>query len=155
MRGSGMGASVPGATSDERQLTFMLMGRDPSEYAADDQWVKETLGPDGMRQLNEYRKKMIAREDAVRIAGALWNSESPVTADQAEQLATVFSDHRSVVNRRQVYDWNGIMAAAATFLSPSQLTAIEALRAQAQFNAILSRPVAAVPTNTVNLTTCP
>jgi hypothetical protein len=153
MGGAGMGAPVPGAPSDEHQLTLSLTGN--KNTGGEEQWLKDTLGPDGMRLLNEYRKQMNTRDDAVGVAGALWDSDSPLTAAQAAQLATVFASHRTVVNRQQVYDWNGITSATSSFLSPSQMNAIEALRTQAQFNAILSRPVAVTPVTTASQTPHP
>lgn len=154
MRGASMGAKVPGDTSDERQLTLMLpMDAEPTIL----QRTKDALGPEGMRRLNDYLSlsRRIATDDAAHVAGALWNSDSPLTAGQAAQLAKVFADHRKIENRKAVYDWDGIAAAAASFLEPSSLSAIEALRTQAQFNAILSRPVTSAPTATGNQTPRP
>jgi RNA polymerase sigma factor (sigma-70 family) len=147
MRGAGMGAMVPGAASEERQLTLTLPGYD---NPATPQWMEDTLGPEGMRRLEDYHSRRNAVDDAARVAGALWNSDAPLTADQAARLANVFADHRKTDDRTQVYDWDGIMAAAASFLPPSGLSAIEALRTQAEFNAILSRPVSDAPTATGN-----
>jgi len=150
MLGTGMGAQVPGDTSGRHQIT-LSMGGTPAErqdkMEKEQAWLTETVGPDALERIDTYRKEAYLRDDVARIAGTLWDTDSPLTPAQASQLQTALSNHQTVVKRRATYDWDGVVAAAQSFLTPTQISAIEGLRAQAQFNSILLRPAGTAPTS--------
>jgi hypothetical protein len=150
MLGTGMGAHVPGDTSEQRQLTLSLGGPADTlkeKLEKEQSWLTEIVGPDALQQINDYRKEAYLRDDVVRIAGTLWDTDSPLTPAQASQLQTTLSNHQVTVKRRVTYDWDAVAAAAQSFLSPAQLSAIDGLRAQSQFNSILSRTAGAAATS--------
>ncbi|HVU32485.1 MAG TPA: sigma-70 family RNA polymerase sigma factor [Opitutaceae bacterium] len=138
-RGQGMGAPIPGAASDQRQLTLSLSG---AADTPDNTWLKQTLGADALRQIADYANQKEARDWAVRVAGGLWDTDTPMTPAQGAELANTITAHRTLVNHTWKIDWAGVATDAASYLSAPQLTAIEAVRINDQFDQILNRPTA-------------
>lgn len=84
-----------------------------------------------------------ARELAVKLAGALYFTDTPLTPEQSDRLARIIANKRSRARewQPQLHDWDAISAEAAGILSASQLEALGGLRAKDRFHQALNGPI--------------
>jgi RNA polymerase sigma factor (sigma-70 family) len=138
-QGYGMGASTQEQARVGRQITLMSGGG----KLADDynQFFLEERDDEGRRRVMEFRKTELAREDAVRVAGALWFTETPLTPEQADRLVQLMTANRTARrNDQRAYDWDAIITAAGGLLSAPQLAILSGMQARDRLNQVSSRP---------------
>jgi len=62
--------------------------------------------------------------EAENLAGNLYYTDTPLTADQMTQLARLVNKHRKADNARSTVDWNAVRKQAGAFLSGPQMAAL-------------------------------
>jgi RNA polymerase sigma factor (sigma-70 family) len=90
--------------------------------------LQELLGADGFELYKNYYDVIgPAWQIATQLAGDLFCTATPLTADQGAQLQRILVDGRatSAWSSRPQYDWGAIMTRAKNVLQPQQLTALE------------------------------
>jgi RNA polymerase sigma factor (sigma-70 family) len=119
--------------------------------------LRALLGPDGWQKFVECSKVVEARDITVKVAGALYFTDTPLKPGQADNVIQIFADNRTKpVERRDTnYDWDAVMNKAALSLSAPQLAVLERMRAQDRLNAALNAPTPAgsTPATTENRAT--
>jgi RNA polymerase sigma factor (sigma-70 family) len=105
--------------------------------------LRALLGEEGFSEYRLQAKNLPARQMAGEVAGALCFSEAPLLSAQHIRLVETMARHRKApepASRSPIsFDWAAIAGDAAGFLSPPQLTALEAVRAHAAFQDRWSR----------------
>jgi len=101
---------------------------------ADDK-LRTTLGDAGFEQYNAYKKTMESRSAVDSLATALYYTETPLTAGQADQLTQLVAANtgkRSVdavgMTTLGEIDWDKVSTQAQGILSSSQLNLLQAYR---------------------------
>lgn len=104
------------------------------------------LGEQGYHKFLEEETHQPIRNTAAQVAASLIFTESPLTTAQAEQLMAMLDKNRTSDRTGTHFHWDALMTEAAQFLSSSQLTAIEHLRAQDEFQrAVSTAPQPSLP----------
>jgi RNA polymerase sigma factor (sigma-70 family) len=101
--------------------------------------LKTLLGPDRYAQLREFGVTSEIREVVRNVAGDLASTAAPLDAQKTEQLIQIIAANSSQGSAGYKVDttqWPAVLDAAATFLSPEQLTL---LRAEAEQLALRRR----------------
>jgi hypothetical protein len=114
--------------------------------------LRELLGDSGYRRLQEYQISLTSYVS--RLAGALYFTDTPLTAEQGRKLGDVFAGvHRKVSPGRttpQEY-WDAVATQAGAFLSEPQMASLGILRLRDEYTwavdqARNSNAMAKVPT---------
>jgi hypothetical protein len=100
-----------------------------------DRDLQSLLGDSGYKSYRQFEQTSGVRGLVESLAGAVYYSDAPLTAQQGEQLASVLV----ATNKRQRggrpewmdLDWDATMAETQSILSPAQLAALKALHDQA------------------------
>jgi Sigma-70, region 4 len=97
--------------------------------------LRAILGEEGFRKYVDYERLSSGRMFTEQIAGALSFTDRPLTTSQADELTKVIASSQTAKNASQArrFDWDAIMAKAGGILEPSQLTALDGMRAQDEF----------------------
>jgi len=103
----------------------------PGGYPEQQAQIKALLGDAGYQQFQAYQQTLGARQTAVALAGLLVDSDTPLSADQAQQMVTVLAAAADRYNRSQ-YNWPSVYAGAAGILTPPQLQMLQNLGTHAQ-----------------------
>jgi hypothetical protein len=106
-------------------------GRSPAQM---EQAVRALLGEEGFQRYREAGAAAGLQQVTIALAGALYFTDEPLTAQQARQLTPILTQYnmRTIdgVPRR---DWDGLYAAARPVLSAGQFAALDRIRAQEEF----------------------
>lgn len=142
LSGIGMGATGP---DSHKYLTLMAGAGtfDPQAYGRE---INEVLDEKGRRKLREWRLNDYARDATVKVAGALWTTDTPLTPDQSDQLVEIIANSRTPPSEKNFnlsgqFDWSVVVSKASRLLSAAQLALLSGLRAEQEFNQVLSRPM--------------
>ena len=104
--------------------------------------VRELLGDEGYRQYKDASTMVRGRQFALQVAGALYFTDTPLTAPQSEQLARITEaariESRDAKTGRDGY-WASVMGRAQGVLSDPQLAVLAGFQQQEQFDAELNR----------------
>ncbi len=120
----GMGATAPDGSE------IQLMWGNSRDWGKTNEQLHALLGDEGMRLYQEIRDREESQTLAVRIAGGLWFTETPLTPAQSDRLVEVFQRNpKSDGQTRSGTDWDGAMLQAKEFLAPAQLAMLESERA--------------------------
>lgn len=109
------------------------VGRDEG-VGADLKRLRQLLGDSRFQQFEELRRLRDARSLAQTVAGATYDSDAPLTREQADAMVQSMKRHNLVVSDKPValnlntIDWPAVTAELASVLSPSQLAVFEAAR---------------------------
>jgi RNA polymerase sigma factor (sigma-70 family) len=137
------------AASDADGKSLSLVSDD--SLGGNDAGAKLTaaLGEEGIPKYMEFARVAQARDLAVKMAGALYFTDTPLTPPQADRLGQIIADKRNAARgwQPQLYDWDAITAEAAGILSPPQLQILAGLRAKDRFQQALNGPI---PKSTVS-----
>lgn len=92
--------------------------------------MKELLGTDGMKQLQDYLRSMAVRNFVDGIAAKSYENGEPITLEQADKLIAVALANDPMYQQGKGTDpgkvsWNEVWDPAAKFLSAEQLTTFE------------------------------
>jgi hypothetical protein len=106
--------------------------------------IAALLGPQGYAQFRDYLHDRAILPVVSDLAAALYSSDSPLSAPQAQQLIGVLADESAKKNGATVVagtlDWNAAIARSQSILSPTQLSALSSLleqyQATSQLNAL-------------------
>ncbi len=103
--------------------------------------LRTLLGADGYQKYQNYFQTIPARELGSQVASALTFTPTPLTAAQFEELTqTIAKNHAAGYSANGAhYDWPAITKSAQEILSSAQLTVLEGLRSQAEFNEVYSQ----------------
>lgn len=100
--------------------------------------LHELLGPD-YHTFWLYRPSVSAREFVGALASQLTFSDAPLSAAAANQLRDIVVGNRTATRADGAkINWEAVRAQAATALTPTQLAAFDALRAQKQVDAVMN-----------------
>jgi RNA polymerase sigma factor (sigma-70 family) len=105
--------------------TNVLTLRPEGATVADvDQSIHNLLGDADFQQYNAYLSTQFVREVASSLAGNLFDSDTPLTSAQAEQLTQILSQNSSPEKGAPPFpgeiNWNEALAQSQTVLSPQQ-----------------------------------
>lgn len=96
--------------------------------------LRQLLGEEGFRQYQEYDRLVLpAWQMTIQVAGALFDTEAPLTSAQGESLLGILANHRvpdPTGVGRPPFDWPAIMPLASQALSPRQVAVLDAYRAE-------------------------
>lgn len=100
--------------------------------------MREALGEANYAQFREYARTSVARARTTDLAGALYYTDSTLSAEQARRVEQILAqndtDYRA--GKSVGYystDWDQVMAQVPDVLSPRQLEALNGLRAFSQY----------------------
>src|SRR5204863_524406 len=103
---------------------FVGVPRAPAEVEGQ---LRRTIGDDGLVAFLRYTTELPMRLMTRQLAGALYATDTPLTAAQASQLVQVFADaRRDAADDAQA--WDASLAQARSFLPPVQFEALQNLR---------------------------
>jgi len=119
----------------------LMMGRDinmsgtwltlrpEGETAADvEESVHDFLGDSNFQQLQQYQATEFVREVASGLAGNLYDTDTPLTPQQAEQLTQIFAQNSTAPKGSRPFpgtvDWDTALTQAQGVLSDAQLAAL-------------------------------
>lgn len=104
--------------------------------------VRELLGEAGYQRYQEASRLVGPRGFALQVAGALYFTDTPLTASQSDQLVGIVDAVQAETGRsrgsREDY-WNSVMNRAQGILGPAQLAALAGFQQREQFDAELNR----------------
>lgn len=97
--------------------------------------LRELLGEEGYRFFGENSERVSSLATVNQVAGALYRTSAPLTAEQGEHLFRILMEGRVAVDgsKNLQYDWGAITARAQPILSPPQWEALSHQRAQDEF----------------------
>jgi hypothetical protein len=103
------------------------------------------FGEERFGQFNKFSRSFSAREIAAQAAGALAFTPTPLDAEQFTGLVQRVTDSKAIRHTKggPKIDWDIVTADAREVLTPAQLTALDGMRAQSEFNEEYSRVAAA------------
>ena len=105
--------------------------------------MQALLGADGYQQFQNYRINGV-QQIVQQLAGTLYSTDSPIAQAQAEQLVQVLAQSNpSYQNGGKIpavsqINWNAALASARGVLSAPQMTALEGVMQNAEFDAAVS-----------------
>jgi RNA polymerase sigma factor (sigma-70 family) len=100
------------------------------------------LGDDGFARFRAYiTDEASSAQLALQVAGSLYDTVAPLTAEQGRELRRILKDGRAPVewSSRPQYDWPAISARAAQVLSPVQMAALFSYQAADEFQQAISQ----------------
>jgi RNA polymerase sigma factor (sigma-70 family) len=90
-----------------------------------DQSIHTLLGDADFQQFRTYQSTQFVREVASSLAGNLFDSDTPLTGDQAEQLTQILAQNSSTAKGAPPFpgeiNWNAALTQAQTVLSTQQV----------------------------------
>jgi RNA polymerase sigma factor (sigma-70 family) len=105
--------------------------------------MRTLLGDEGYRQYREFTDTRASApwQNTVEIGGALFDTPTPLTAMQAEQLRRILTDNRSAPSwtKELQYDWSAIIPQVKEVLSEGQVAMLERYRAQDELAQAMAR----------------
>jgi hypothetical protein len=114
--------------------------------------LKAMLGENGFEKYQQFNKTRPARDFVTSLAGSLYYSESPLTAQQGDALTEIVKTNTKALNipmvsdgksplfiQTNLTDWEAVSAQAQAFLSPSQLATLRSLGEQAKLAGEMSQ----------------
>jgi RNA polymerase sigma factor (sigma-70 family) len=111
--------------------------------------IRELLGPENYAKRSVYSAKLPARAEASGIAAALGFTATPLSPEQAQHLVDLIHHSRPPGLTRGVdFDWEAIRTKASDVLSPAQLTVIDRMRAQSEYDAAFSHAMSVARSTT-------
>ena len=112
---------------------------DPAEFGND--LTAAVGGDENMRRYSEFSRVAQARGVAADVASALYFTDTPLTAEQADHIVQILVNSRNSgpAAKTTAYDWNAVMAKSEGILSAAQLEVFAAKRARDLFNNALNR----------------
>ena len=141
------------AVSDNNTPTGTSLARmtaDPHEVAQ--KTVEALLGEERYEKYRQFDKLGSVRELVTALAGGVYHSESPLTAQQGESLAGILSANTKIVRtpmaddgKKPMFwtseetDWGAVTTQAQSILSASQLNTLRSLAAQKRAEREMSR----------------
>jgi RNA polymerase sigma factor (sigma-70 family) len=92
--------------------------------------MRELLGEEGKRQLEDYLRSMAVRNFVDEIAALTYATGEPMTLDQADRLLAVVLANDPLYRQGKGTDpgkvnWSGVWEDAAAFLAPAQVATFE------------------------------
>jgi len=123
--------------TDEGEL-ILRPGTGLSNNEVEDR-MHELLGDSGYQQYQEVAQMVPARALATQLASALYFTDTPLTAQQAERIVQIVTNGKvgPANTRPGQYDWDAIIRNSQGVLSDPQLAALEGMQEQDQFNQAL------------------
>jgi len=102
---------------------------------------RRLLGPDGYQKYQAFSRTIPARNLGAQLASALAFTPTPLTSSQFDQFTQTIAENGStkMSSTGPQFDWNAIATSTTTILAPEQRNALNALRAQADFDGEFSR----------------
>ena len=107
--------------------------------------LRRLLGPEGYQKYQDFSSTIPARELGAQLAGALAFTPTPLTSSEFDQFTQAIA-HNGTAKMSSTgpqFDWSAIAASTPTILAPEQREALNALRAQADYESEYSRIVTA------------
>jgi RNA polymerase sigma factor (sigma-70 family) len=108
--------------------------------------LRSLLGDEGYKEYAQYSRSESARELVGTFAGYLYPTGSPLAAEQGERLVQLVADNTRRVPAgpnskviRQEVDWSAVAVQAASFLTPAQAGAFQALTERKKVDEEMSR----------------
>lgn len=106
-------------------------GRSPAQM---EQAVRALLGEDGYQRYRAASALVGLQQFTTGLAGALYFTDEPLTAQQARQLTPILAQYNvRMINGVPMRDWDGLYAAARPLLSAGQFAVLGRVRAQEEF----------------------
>jgi RNA polymerase sigma factor (sigma-70 family) len=123
----------PGALPGEKPMILPVGNTlDPNEG---EKRLHAMLGEELYQKRVEFARSNPSRVFTLRIASALAFSDEPLTPDQATSLTPIIATSKAPksASRATNFDWDAIIAKSQGLLTPTQLTALEGMRAQDEY----------------------
>lgn len=99
-----------------------------AEYAAN---VRALLGEATFEAMQDYDRTEPARAVADELAGQVYFTDSPLSADQATQLEAAIMANRSTdPSQGDSINWQGVLAQVGAALAPAQIAGLQAIQAE-------------------------
>jgi len=136
-----------------KEMVFSIVDTDLAQNGT--RRLRELLGDDGYRKMQEFDRVDSARQLAAQVASSLYFTEAPLAPAQSEQLIQILDSNRAPRGGPQAspFDWDAVLAQARDVLSAPQLGAVNGLRVRAQLNQAMARgkvPIESAPTSALN-----
>ncbi len=105
--------------------------------------IHALLGEAGYQQYQKANQLVPARELTTQLASTLYFTDTPLTSQQADQLAQIISSSKADPNKTLSgrYDWDTIASKSQGVLSDPQLAALRGMQQQDQFNQSLKQTI--------------
>jgi RNA polymerase sigma factor (sigma-70 family) len=123
----GTGRAGDGISLNDR-MSLRLRKTMPTDER--DERIRAAIGDDFFAVFLRHEEVRSGRNDVVRLAGVLIDSEAPMTGEQAQSLRDVFVDVGKTKPADARLYWDTVIARAAAVLSPPQVEALGWLRAR-------------------------
>jgi hypothetical protein len=93
--------------------------------------VRRLLGEQTYQQFRDYAQSQFLRPVSIGVAGLVYDSETPMTAPQADQLTQILRESTSAGRSRfpKDVDWSQALPRAKALLPPAQYAALETIAA--------------------------
>ncbi|MBC7368997.1 MAG: sigma-70 family RNA polymerase sigma factor [Undibacterium sp.] len=127
-------------------------------YAQARKNLEALLGGTGITKLDKYEAGNATRELVASLAGNVYYSDTPLTANQGTALTTIITNNtetkktamkdegaNTIYTVRKETNWDLVTAQAAGLLSPSQLIALKQLAEQKRLNTELQKILSPPP----------
>ena len=127
-------------------------------YAQARKNLETLLGGTGIGKFDKYEAGNATRELVASLAGSVYYSDTPLTADQGSALATLIAANtetrktamkdegaNTIYTMRKETNWNSVTAQAGGLLAPSQLIALKQLAEQKRLNTELQKILSPTP----------
>jgi RNA polymerase sigma factor (sigma-70 family) len=128
---------------------WMEVGGKLSSYQEHQDQLLELLGEAGLQQYRDYNKAAPARLLVTQLASAVYFTDTPLTADQAEALKQIVRDApRSSRQQMPGLDrvpWDVVMSKAQSILAPAQFAALQDMHQQVLHFQAQSAATRAIP----------
>ena len=97
--------------------------------------LREILGEELYQKRVEFARTNPSRNFTLSIASALAFSDEPLTSQQAASLTPIIAASKAPksASRATNFDWDAIIAKSQDLLTPTQLAALEGMRAQDEY----------------------
>ena len=93
--------------------------------------LEALLGDDGLKAYSAYVRTLGARQLATNLAEVASSSDSPLTADQAAQVAAIFAAEK-VPETYNSFNWDSALAKSQGVLNATQLGLLQSIQAKIQ-----------------------
>ncbi len=123
----------PGALPGEKPMILPVGNTlDPNEG---EKRLREILGEELYQKRVEFARTNPSRNFTLSIASALAFSDEPLTSQQAASLTPIIAASKAPksASRATNFDWDAIIAKSQDLLTPTQLAALEGMRAQDEY----------------------
>lgn len=110
--------------------------------------IRGLLGESGLQRFRDYDRSWGTQYIAERLAGAVFFTETPLTENQASQLAGILAHHSpefragGFVDQGKI-EWDQAIAAAGRILTPPQLAALRGIRSGIEYSQLNAAAVRA------------